>query len=25
MTYAGGGSNCFEDQGPCGTTYSVRL
>jgi uncharacterized repeat protein (TIGR03803 family) len=25
MTYAGGGSNCFEDRGPCGTLYSVHL
>lgn len=25
MTYSGGGSNCFEDQGPCGTLYSVRM
>ncbi len=23
-TYAGGGANCFTDEGPCGTIYSVK-
>ena len=25
LTYAGGGTNCFEDQGPCGTFYSSQM